>query len=245
MGRVGVLVARSPSVVTVGSRPVWVASTTDRSLPHTGFMAEAAKRLGRPPATDSAETRRRILDVARAAFATGGYESSTNRRLADEVGITAGALYHYFGSKLDLYLAVNDDVQEGVYVKFNEAVDAAQGFLGKFEAVLDMAHDLNEHDPTLAAFIGSTRTDIRRHPEIDRALAAQAERRDHFFVRLVDIGVESGEIAVEHRRLVIEFVSTILIGLTDGVSNDSDRHQRAIDSIKLVLRGRLVTPPSK
>ena len=42
---------------------------------------------------------------------------------------------------------------------------------------------------------------------------------------------------------MVEFVAIILIGLTDGVSDDSDRHQRAITSIKMVLRGDLLTPP--
>ena len=42
---------------------------------------------------------------------------------------------------------------------------------------------------------------------------------------------------------MIEFVTTILIGLTDGVSDDPERHGRAITSIKMVLRGQLVSIP--
>lgn len=201
------------------------------------------KRLGRPPATDSGDTRRRILDIARAAFATGGYDASTNRELAAEVGITAGALYHYFGSKLDLYLAVHQDVQTLVYGRFNEAVERVDGFLDKFEAVLDTAHKMNREDPTLAAFVGVVRSDMRRHPEIDEALRADAERRDDFFVRLVDIGVAEGEIAKADRPFVIEFVRIILVGLTDGVSHDTKRHKRAVTSIKRVLRGEILTVP--
>jgi hypothetical protein len=41
---------------------------------------------------------------------------------------------------------------------------------------------------------------------------------------------------------VNEFVAMILIGLTDGVSDDPRRHERAISSIKLALRGQLVSP---
>ncbi len=198
------------------------------------------KRLGRPPSTDSGDTRRSILDIARAAFATGGYDASTNRELAAEVGITAGALYHYFGSKLDLYLAVHDDVQVMVYDRFNEAVERGEGFLAKFEAVLDTAHALNRQDPTLAGFLGVVRSDMRRHPEIAEALQGHAERRDEFFVRLVDAGVASGEIERKDRLFLIEFVRIILVGLTDGVSHDSTRHQRAVTSIKRVLRGELL-----
>lgn len=201
-----------------------------------------AKRLGRPPATDSSETRRRILDIARTSFAAGGYDSSTNRDLAAEVGLTAGALYHYFGSKLDLYVAVHDDLQQRVYGQFNESIDRASGFVGKFEAVLDTAHALNKEDPSLAAFLGVVRTDMRRHPEIREKLGEHSDRRDQFFVQLVDAGVAGGEIRKEHRQVLIEFVSMVLIGLTDGVSDDPKRHERAITAIKMALRGHLVTP---
>ena len=156
-----------------------------------------AKRLGRPPATDSADTRRRILDIARASFAAGGYDSTTNRGLAAECELTAGALYHYFGSKLDLYLAVHDDLQQRVYGRFNAASERAVGFLGKFEAVLDTAQLLNKEDPTMAAFLGVVRSDMRRHPEIREKLGEHSDRRDEFFVRLVDAGVASGEISEE------------------------------------------------
>jgi AcrR family transcriptional regulator len=202
---------------------------------------KGTKRLGRPPATDSADTRRRILDTARAAFARGGYDTTTNREVAAEVGITAGALYHYFGSKLDLYAGVHDDVQAHVYVTFNDAAEHADGFLGKFEAVLDTAHEMNKHDPTLAAFIGVVRSDMRRHAEIRDRLSAHAERRDDFFVRLVDAGVAAGEVAAPNRPLVIEFLRTILVGLTDGVSEDTEQHKRAVTSIKMLLRGQLLT----
>lgn len=204
-----------------------------------------AKRLGRPPATDSADTRRRILDIARASFAAGGYDGSTNRDLAAEVGLTAGALYHYFGSKLDLYLAVHDDLQQRVYGQFNEASDGADGFLAKFEAVLDTAHLLNKEDPTMAAFLGVVRTDMRRHPEIQEQLGEHSDRRDEFFVRLVDAGVANGEISKKNRAVMNEFVAMILIGLTDGVSDDAKRHERAIAAIKMALRGELIAPAKK
>jgi AcrR family transcriptional regulator len=203
-----------------------------------------SKRLGRPPATDSADTRRRILDVARAAFAVSGYDWATNRDLAARAGLTAGALYHYFGSKLDLYVAVHDDLQERVYGRFANATADRLGFAEKFEAVLDAAHELNEHDPTLAAFLGVVRTDMQRHPEIRARLGEHAARRDRFFVELVDAGVASGEVAAEHRSHLIEFVSMVLIGLTDGVSDDPQRHERAVTAVKLALRGALVTSPT-
>lgn len=198
-----------------------------------------SRRIGRPPATDSAETRLRILDRARVAFATDGFEAATNRSLASDVGVTSGALYHYFGSKLDLYLAVDADVQRRVYARMNEAVEAVDGFFAKFEAVLDVARELNAEDPSLATFLGARRTDIRRHPEIASAMPVERYRMRDFFARIVAAGVDAGEIDDEHSAFVTEFVVTLLTGLTDGESYDPDVHARAITAIKMVLRGEL------
>ena len=55
-------------------------------------------RLGRPPDTDSAETRRRILAMAQSSFASLGYDGASNRVLGAEAELTAGAIYHDFGS---------------------------------------------------------------------------------------------------------------------------------------------------
>ena len=101
---------------------------------------------------------------------------------------------------------------------------------------------MNESDPTVAAFIGATRADMRRHPEIATSLTTHTERRNAFFERPIDAGIVSGEIDPANRSFMVEFVSIILIGLTDGVSDDSERHQRAVTSIKMALRGDLLSP---
>lgn len=197
-------------------------------------------RLGRPPDTDSADTRRRILDIARLAFAQRGYGAATNRSLGAEAGITAGAIYHYFGSKLDLYIAVHDDVQERVYARFAQAVSTPATFRGKLEAVLDEAHVMNDEDPTLAQFLGALRVDMRRHDELRVALQPSALQRQQFFDRIVDTGLETGEIDPDDRHKVSALLLTLLIGLTDAVSGDPMQHAHAVDGIKSLVEGKLI-----
>jgi AcrR family transcriptional regulator len=203
---------------------------------------EVARRRGRPPATDSATTWHTILHGARALFAERGYAAVTNKELAAAAGITTGALYHYVESKLDLYLAAHADVQDRVYERFNVAVDGADTFVGKFEAVLEAAHQMNEEDHTLALFVGAVRTDVRRFPEISARLATDNALRERFFTSLVDTGIATGEIDECDRHLVAEFIRIVLIGLTDGGSSDSRQHRRAIDGIEALIRGRLIHP---
>lgn len=201
---------------------------------------KAAPRLGRPPATDSADTRQRILDIARLAFAARGYDASTNRSLGADAGITAGAIYHYFGSKLDLYIAVHDDVQERVYSQFTEAVSAPPTFRTKMEAVLEAAHEMNKEDPSLAQFLGALRVDMRRNPELKKALQHSAVAREEFFDRIVDHGVVTGEIDPSQRAQVSALVLTLLVGLTDAVSGNPSTHRLAVDAIEALFEGKLI-----
>lgn len=199
-------------------------------------------RLGRPPDTDSADTRRRILDVARGAFATRGYESTTNRTLAAEAGLTAGAIYHHFGSKAELYVAVQQDAIGRVTERFLAAVAEAATFLGKFESLLDEAHEMNVQDPTLALFLGAFRVDIQRNPEL--ALAMQGTQRGtrHFSELIVAVGVSTGEIAPEDQAAAVALVRVFLVGLTDAVSSDRVQHRNAVNGMKKLIGGRLIHP---
>jgi AcrR family transcriptional regulator len=202
----------------------------------------STRRRGRPPATDSADTRRALLDTARRLFAERGYDGVTNKEIASAAGLTAGAMYHYVESKIDLYVAVDDDVKDLIYGRFQEAVASSSTFLGKLEAVLEAASELNAVDPTLATFIGAVRIDMRRHEEISARLREPAYQREQFFVSIVDVGVETGEIDPQNRRMMADFVLTILVGLTDGASSSPRRHRSSIDAIMALMRGTLVRP---
>jgi AcrR family transcriptional regulator len=206
--------------------------------------AAGTRRRGRPPASDSADTRRAIIDNARRLFAERGYGAVTNKALAEASGITTGALYHYVESKLDLYVAVHHDMQRRVYGRFIEAVEASDTFLGKFEGLLEAAHRMNVEDRTLALFVGTVRNDMRRFPEISGRLARADSARDDFFVAVVDAGVATGEVRPEDRERMVEFIRIMLIGLTEGASETSAQHRCAIDAIRALLRGELIGPPS-
>jgi AcrR family transcriptional regulator len=57
--------------------------------------------------TDQLEARRQqILDGARACFAAYGYEGATVRRLEEGIGLSRGAIFHHFGDKDTLFLAL-------------------------------------------------------------------------------------------------------------------------------------------
>ncbi|MFI6870844.1 TetR/AcrR family transcriptional regulator [Nocardia sp. NPDC050406] len=71
----------------------------------TGRQAPGAVIAGR-------STKDAIREVALRLFSTKGFELTSLREVADEVGITKASLYYHYASKQDLLLAVVDPVFE-------------------------------------------------------------------------------------------------------------------------------------
>lgn len=130
-----------------------------------------------------------ILEGARRAFARHGYEGATVARLEEEIGLSRGAIFHYFGSKLDLFveLAVADNLRY-------QSVLAEQGV----EAVL---RAIAAADRNWLNVLVETEMRLWHDPEFERRMAsgvpeetlvaglarAQAERRLRTDVGLPDL----------------------------------------------------------
>ncbi|WP_046734597.1 TetR/AcrR family transcriptional regulator [Streptomyces humi] len=64
-----------------------------------------ARRRGRPPRTESAGTRDRILVAAREEFSERGYEKTSVRGIAKAAGVDSALVHHYFGTKEQVFEA--------------------------------------------------------------------------------------------------------------------------------------------
>lgn len=64
----------------------------------------------RTKAEQRAATTRALLDAGRSLFAERGYAQVSLADIVSMAGVTKGALYHYFGSKLELFRAVVAEV---------------------------------------------------------------------------------------------------------------------------------------
>ncbi|GAA4015668.1 TetR family transcriptional regulator [Streptomyces sp. NBC_01352] len=64
-----------------------------------------ARRRGRRRRTESAETRDRILTVAREEFSERGYEQTSVRGIAKAAGVDSALVHHYFGTKEKVFEA--------------------------------------------------------------------------------------------------------------------------------------------
>ena len=200
-------------------------------------------RVGRPPAGDSAETRRRILHAARIRFARDGYRATTNRLIADDVGITPGAIYHYVDSKAELYAAVYCDTVDTVYTDLERAAAGACDLLGQFAAVLRRAGELQVADPSSTGFIVAVAQETQRHPDLLALLAPQRGRHGRLFVGLVEAAAARGELGDDvDRRAHADLLAAVLSGLARMAiaAEAPDRYDGAVAVLERLFDGSLV-----
>lgn len=81
---------------------------------------------------DAEQTRQDLLDAALTIFSQKGYTATRLEDIAKAAGVTRGAIYHHFGSKSDLFLAL---LEEATAVG-NSAIDQAVSEGGTFVEVL-------------------------------------------------------------------------------------------------------------
>lgn len=120
-------------------------------------------------------TRDRILEVALRRFASAGYQATSVRELAEDVGVTQPALYYHFGSKDGILAAL-----VGPFLDDGERIlDRLERQRGPRAAVVRAAlegyYDVLVAHLEVARFVEADRA-VRSHPEAGRRLAAQAGR---------------------------------------------------------------------
>lgn len=67
--------------------------------------------MARRTKEQSAQTRARLIEAARAEFERRGYAHSTLERIARAAGLTRGAVYFHFADKASLFRAMRDQVE--------------------------------------------------------------------------------------------------------------------------------------
>ncbi|MBB5886813.1 TetR/AcrR family transcriptional regulator [Xanthomonas sp. LMG 8992] len=88
-------------------------------------------------------TRASLLAAARQAFATHGFAHTSMDVLTAEASLTRGALYHHFGSKEGLLIAVIEQIEAEVGLRLQAVSDAAptpwEGFRRRCRTYLELA----------------------------------------------------------------------------------------------------------
>ncbi len=84
---------------------MYVGYTLNHTEPSTATSASRGLR-----AAHVESTRRALLDTARRLFTENGFQATRTEEIAEQAGLTRGALYHHFKDKEDLFRAVHEEV---------------------------------------------------------------------------------------------------------------------------------------
>jgi AcrR family transcriptional regulator len=106
--------------------------------------------------------KRQILEGAQRAFARWGYAGATVARLEEETGLSRGAIFNYFPSKLDLFVAIAAAVNLRYSTLMAEGMDAA-------------LRAISAEDPELIAMLFEVESHVRHDPEFVRKVDEVAE----------------------------------------------------------------------
>jgi AcrR family transcriptional regulator len=132
---------------------------------------------------NAAQTRADILAAARRRFASEGYERTTLRAIAADVGIDAALVIRYFGSKQDLFAKATDFMIDLPDLSDADPDDIADMLLPRYFAVW-------EEDHTFLALLRAAMTSRVAADTLNRTLAThvapalRAATPDHHLERI-------------------------------------------------------------
>lgn len=86
-----------------------MTETAARNAPAPGYEEVVAGLVASGAITDPASARGKLLRAATELFRRLGYERTTVRDLAREIGIQSGSIFHHFRSKQDILHAVMEE----------------------------------------------------------------------------------------------------------------------------------------
>jgi AcrR family transcriptional regulator len=154
--------------------------------------------------------RAEILDGARTAFAQYGYEGATVARLEEEIGLSRGAIFHYFGSKRDLFVQLSLE-ENRRYVD----LIVERGF---DDAIRSMASE----NPDWIGVLLEIQARLRHDAEFVRTLEAATDDRDRLVAWLREAQAR-GEFRQDVDFLDIgRFASIVLNGLALRVAGGDE-----------------------
>jgi AcrR family transcriptional regulator len=117
-------------------------------------------------ATAPPRTRERILDAALELFAERGYEATSMREIAEQLGITKAALYYHFDSKVDIVRSLLVDIEEQVAGLVQWAKDQPSSPKLRREVLARWSDIMQAHGLTAFRFVVANRQVVHEvHPD--------------------------------------------------------------------------------
>jgi TetR/AcrR family transcriptional regulator len=100
-----------------------------KAKPGESAKATRGARVVRAPKStpSKGDTRARIIEAAREAFSTMGFEGASLRSVAKDAGVQHQLATYYFNTKEELWMAVMDELAVGFFARLGERIRGLDG----------------------------------------------------------------------------------------------------------------------
>lgn len=191
-----------------------------------------------PAHPDRDETRCLILSAAREHFLHAGYRGTSTRQVADDCGITQPALYHHFGGKEELYVAVLENELQQIERRLRDAEEGSSSSTAALEALAD---SLIQHtDFKRSLVIHDMRAELSEAMR-DHVSANFAQAFHHPLGRVMERCIDEGvvrrpeEVGLTHLELIRYFLH--VTGFFVGRDKDRKSQHSGATVVTLFLGG--------
>ena len=187
------------------------------------------------PASDRSGTRERILDVALDLFTEQGYDKTSLREIAQQLGISKAALYYHFASKEDILMAL--------HVRLHNLGR------GAFDSLAESPRDPSAWSAFLEDMVGHMLADRKLFAlhERNRAALEAIHRKDHDaehtdFEERFRALLRDPEVPLDARVRISSCLGAILGGMVLGGDNFSDVESDALRRAMLEVVHDILAP---
>jgi AcrR family transcriptional regulator len=212
------------------------------AAPDSSNSRPKVRTLGRPPASDGAQTRQTILTAASRQLASIGYDGMTLESVANEAGITKAAIYRYFPSKRSLMLAAVRDAHPIYDEYYVELSRDAKGIADRLRALVKACIKFSLENPQSALGYFQSGRLADQDEEIARIFRARTAGVRKVIAGIISDAAAAGELVPgTDQREIVDAVCGVIWVMTAGVAEA--QNQRVRRQIELATELFLHDPP--
>jgi TetR/AcrR family transcriptional regulator len=136
------------------------------------------------------DIRIRVLHTARERFLHEGVDGASLRRIADDAGTSIGMVYYYFPTKDELFLAVVEEVYQGVLADLLVALDPSFTVRERIQRLYTRVGSLSDDERTIVRLV--LREALVSSTRLDRIVERFQQGHLPLMIRLIGDGLGDG-----------------------------------------------------
>lgn len=167
-------------------------------------------KVGRPKGQSRKARIAAILRAARPLFAEKGFAQTTFKDVGKVVGMTHAALYSYYSSKADLYLATIADSEQLLKPHYRKAIEQGGTLQHQLRKILMATVDVHEKDCSVTTLLSTMAVDAGRHPELAELVKQSHSSIFDVLLPIFEEAQRTGEIRSKAKPE--KLIETVMVG---------------------------------